>query len=231
MRARLRSRSFVILLATAVIVALGATVVVASHDFSDVPTGAFYHDSVSWLVDRNITAGCGSGKYCPNNAVTRGQMAVFLDKLGDVFTPVRRNINGSVNALDLDADPDVCKETSNYTPSYPQQALFFGKVSVVSAAAAPTVSYWAYPAYSTDGGTTWTTLNAGTDAYSSESQSAAAGIDAANPVTGFLNLNAGTNYRFGITITGQDDTTGDATADTATGGWCNLVTLIFNRQT
>lgn len=50
----------------------------ATHSFSDVPSGAFYHDDVSWLVANNITAGCGSGKYCPNNAVTRGQMATFL---------------------------------------------------------------------------------------------------------------------------------------------------------
>lgn len=27
-----------------------------------------------------ITAGCGGGNYCPNNPVTRGQMAVFLAK-------------------------------------------------------------------------------------------------------------------------------------------------------
>lgn len=27
-----------------------------------------------------ITGGCGSGNRCPNNSVTRGQMAVFLTK-------------------------------------------------------------------------------------------------------------------------------------------------------
>ena len=53
----------------------------ANHSFSDVPTGAFYHDDVSWLVANNITAGCGSGKYCPDRAVTRGQMATFLHAL------------------------------------------------------------------------------------------------------------------------------------------------------
>ena len=33
------------------------------------------------LVRRAITAGCGSGMYCPGNPVTRGQMAVFLTKM------------------------------------------------------------------------------------------------------------------------------------------------------
>jgi hypothetical protein len=228
---RKKSRGFVVVAATIALVALSATIVLANHDFPDVATGAYYHSSVSWLVDRGVTSGCGGGKYCPNNNVTRGQMAVFLEKTGDVFTPVRRNQNGSVGAIDLDAaDAQVCSETTNYTPTYPQQAIFNGKISVVSSAAAATLSFWAYPAYSTNGGTTWTTLDAGSDAYSAESQAAGAGSDTALPVSGFLNLTAGTNYRFGITLHGVEDMSGNATADTASGGWCNLITLVFNRQ-
>ena len=41
------------------------------------------------LFDENITGGCGSGGYCPNNPVLRQQMAVFLLKslLGSTFVP------------------------------------------------------------------------------------------------------------------------------------------------
>jgi hypothetical protein len=52
----------------------------ASHIFSDVPTSSTYHTTVSRLVGAGITGGCGSNKYCPNAAVTRGQMAAFLNR-------------------------------------------------------------------------------------------------------------------------------------------------------
>ena len=46
--------------------------------FADVPVGHPFHRFVEALVASGITAGCGSGNYCPNDAITRGQMAVFL---------------------------------------------------------------------------------------------------------------------------------------------------------
>jgi len=46
--------------------------------FSDVPCSNPFAPWVEELVKRGITAGCGGGLYCPNNPVTRGQMAVFL---------------------------------------------------------------------------------------------------------------------------------------------------------
>jgi len=46
-------------------------------DFFDVSGGGFY-PFVTQLVANEITAGCGSGNYCPNDSVTRAQMAVFL---------------------------------------------------------------------------------------------------------------------------------------------------------
>ena len=45
--------------------------------------GAFYHDFVQFLVDNGITAGCGPGQFCGEQAVTRGQTAVFLKRLFD----------------------------------------------------------------------------------------------------------------------------------------------------
>jgi hypothetical protein len=64
------------------LLAIPMSMVLARHTFSDVPTSAFYHDAVEAIANANVTAGCGGTKYCPNNAVTRGQMAVFLNKLG-----------------------------------------------------------------------------------------------------------------------------------------------------
>lgn len=46
--------------------------------FLDVPTSSSQFRFVEALVAAGITAGCGSGNFCPTQPVTRGQMAVFL---------------------------------------------------------------------------------------------------------------------------------------------------------
>jgi hypothetical protein len=57
--------------------------------FPDVPCSSPFAPWIRELVARGITAGCGSGLYCPTNPVTREQMAVFLLKTleGAAFTP------------------------------------------------------------------------------------------------------------------------------------------------
>jgi uncharacterized protein YwbE len=47
-------------------------------DFLDVPNGHPFNAFVNKLIGDGITAGCGPGNYCPNDPVTRAQMAVFL---------------------------------------------------------------------------------------------------------------------------------------------------------
>ena len=46
--------------------------------FADVPVGNPLHRFVEALVAAGITGGCGGANFCPNAAITRGQMAVFL---------------------------------------------------------------------------------------------------------------------------------------------------------
>jgi len=48
--------------------------------FLDVPTSHWAAAWIEKLADEDITAGCGTNTYCPDNPVTRGQMAVFLTK-------------------------------------------------------------------------------------------------------------------------------------------------------
>ncbi len=49
--------------------------------FGDVPSGQYYSEAVDWLVGTGITSGTGPGTFSPNQAVDRGQMAVFLHRL------------------------------------------------------------------------------------------------------------------------------------------------------
>lgn len=57
--------------------------------FHDVHIGDFATDWIEQLAGFQITGGCGTDNYCPNNPVTRAQMAVFLLKAehGSVYTP------------------------------------------------------------------------------------------------------------------------------------------------
>ncbi|HNB37152.1 MAG TPA: S-layer homology domain-containing protein, partial [Anaerolineales bacterium] len=52
----------------------------ATGTFSDVPTDHWAAAWIEQLAAEGITSGCGSGIYCPENPVTRAQMAVFLVK-------------------------------------------------------------------------------------------------------------------------------------------------------
>jgi hypothetical protein len=74
-----------ILLASAAI--LGAAIafplgVIASHQFTDVPSSSTFHDDIDAIADVGVTTGCAAGKYCPKDFVTREQMAAFLNRLG-----------------------------------------------------------------------------------------------------------------------------------------------------
>lgn len=60
----------------------------ATATFADVPTSHPFFQYVEALAASGITSGCGGGNFCPNNPLTRGQMAVFLSKaLGLHFAP------------------------------------------------------------------------------------------------------------------------------------------------
>jgi len=48
--------------------------------FADVPVGSFGFKHIEALAASGITSGCGGGNFCPNNTLTRVEMAVFLAK-------------------------------------------------------------------------------------------------------------------------------------------------------
>jgi hypothetical protein len=47
-------------------------------DFLDVPASHMFHDAIERLFRSGVTAGCGGGNFCPDDPVTRAQMAAFL---------------------------------------------------------------------------------------------------------------------------------------------------------
>ncbi len=57
--------------------------------FADVPASNPFAAFIEQLAHFGITGGCGGGNYCPNNPVTRAQMAAFLMKAqhGSAYVP------------------------------------------------------------------------------------------------------------------------------------------------
>jgi RHS repeat-associated protein len=50
--------------------------------FTDVPANYSYFQWIQKLKEIGVTAGCGANTYCPDQFVTRGQMAIFLVRSG-----------------------------------------------------------------------------------------------------------------------------------------------------
>ena len=167
----------------------------AIHNFPDVPTSAFYHNGVEWIFNRGITAGCGGGLYCPSNNVTRGEMAVFMQKLGIALTPVLLRGSGGGRTLDPDALPIVCQTADYAVGAYPRQALFNPSVSVETAGA---MAYFAAIRYSTNGGASWNYIIGVTG--SAAGSGSGSGDWGTVAYSGFMDLDPGTTYKFGIAV-------------------------------
>jgi len=88
-----RSTIVALLVGAVLLVPLG---VFAAHQFDDVPDSHIFHTGISWMKDNNITVGCNpptNTNYCPDDNVTRGQMATFMKRLAE---------NNVVDAATLD---------------------------------------------------------------------------------------------------------------------------------
>ena len=58
--------------------AMGQPAAASSVSFADVPADSYYAQAVAWAIENDITAGVGNGKFDPDAACTRGQIATFL---------------------------------------------------------------------------------------------------------------------------------------------------------
>lgn len=71
----------------AAVLSLVPLAAVASHGFSDVPDTNVFHADIDWLKNSGVTLGCNPNDdppntlFCPQDPVTREQMAAFLHRL------------------------------------------------------------------------------------------------------------------------------------------------------
>jgi hypothetical protein len=83
----------------------------ASHQaaFADITFSTFRAD-IEWLVDANISGGCGGGLFCPNAVVSRAQMASFLSRASGLAASARNHFgddDGSMHEPDINRVADA----------------------------------------------------------------------------------------------------------------------------
>jgi len=80
-------KSTLLAVVVAVLMAVPLTLY-ASHQFQDVPNSHTFHTAIDFMAANGITQGCNppaNTNYCPDDPVTRGQMAGFLKRFHDTF--------------------------------------------------------------------------------------------------------------------------------------------------
>lgn len=84
MRSRGPSVTMVVVAVLGLVLIPGA--VWASHQFRDVPDDHIFHEDIGWLAENQVTLGCNppdNDLFCPDEGVTRGQMAAFMRRLSE----------------------------------------------------------------------------------------------------------------------------------------------------
>ena len=69
-----------------------------------------FEGDIDWLYQAGITEGCGDGGYCPDDPVTRGQLAAFLHRLftftmGAVGSQTQAGVPGPAGPQGLPGPP------------------------------------------------------------------------------------------------------------------------------
>jgi hypothetical protein len=108
-RPRRRRRSLVPALCLALLLALSPLAVLADFAFLDLNSGSPHNDNIAAIKAAGITKGCNpptNDNYCPNDLVTREEMASFLARLGGLGSnPPVANAANAVNAAQLGGQP------------------------------------------------------------------------------------------------------------------------------
>ncbi|MDJ0663891.1 MAG: S-layer homology domain-containing protein [Acidimicrobiia bacterium] len=99
-------RRLIITLVTLLLVALvPAAVVAANGTFID-DDDSIFEENIEWLAAAGVTKGCnpaeGNTKFCPNNNVTRGQMAAFMQRFAEYLDAEDGTPGTADNALTAD---------------------------------------------------------------------------------------------------------------------------------
>ena len=186
--------------AAALLLALttGAVEAATCAGFTDLTDTNTFCPNVDWLKNRKVTLGCGNGTtYCPNDYVTRLQMAAFMNRLGVALTPFVLTATQRVIA----PDPFVMMCETADVPLTDFRRFMSAVSTLLVEPGADATQISTRPMFSTDGGQNWQGFDVAAAATGADF---AAGE--ATPAQGKLSLTAlgneravfGGTFRFGV---------------------------------
>lgn len=187
------------LAAVTTLLAAGPAAAQLCAGFTDVPAGSQFCPNVEWVKNRAITVGCTSTTvYCPSAAVSREQMAAFLNRLGTALTPVDLPVVAAAGTVVAPNNLPVLCATAPYdVTGFPRRA-YVNAAAILSSPSA-NVDVRATIVYSTNGGANWTSVG-NSDQYGT----LYTGATPPNHVTltpfGSVDLTVGQSVAFGVEI-------------------------------
>jgi hypothetical protein len=119
-----------VVIATAV-----STVAIASHTFTDVPDTNTFHEDIAWLADNRVTIGCNppeNTEYCPDENVTREQMAAFMRRLAGTFGAVEDGVTDDSANVSIDGTTAVSLAEIEVTPRAEADVTLNGSVHIAA---------------------------------------------------------------------------------------------------
>jgi hypothetical protein len=102
-------RLVVITAIAAALVAVASTMaaLAATDTFTDVNAGDTHETGIDFMLDSGVTIGCTTTEYCPNDPVTRAQMATFMHRLSGTAPGTAASVNaatvGGLTVADIQA--------------------------------------------------------------------------------------------------------------------------------
>lgn len=199
-----------------------------TSSFTDVQDSAIYCSNTQWLKNRAVTTGCTGTTYCPNDAVTRAAMALFLNRLGTALTPQVIFQESAITAFDpAVSGKHVCQTADVTISDFPRTLMLNSSVSMqvdayVRMLSTIHISY--------DSGTSWASIpDASTSvAHRNQGTNANDWMDIPNGAT--VDIDVGQKFRLGVLVAHDNLTPPAVGTGTIIAGRCKLNGLMLNRN-
>src|SRR5688500_9844660 len=127
--------------------------------FDDIDSASGFCPNVEWMKNRQVTLGCTSSEYCPDEAVRRDTMAAFLARLGNALTPrIDIQAPSSVPFHALSAPQFVlCEGSRNFLSTWPLRARGYAVIEAFGDTGP--VDFFGRFVESADDGATWSDIS------------------------------------------------------------------------
>jgi hypothetical protein len=209
--------AFVVLLFAVAVPAFGQ----ACAGFTDVSAGHPFCQNVEWLKNRGVTTGCTSATlFCPNDPVSRLQMALFMNRLANALAPAVVRVESSGGATDLSTQPVLCQTADQAIDDFPRTFMVWAVLTALGA----TVENLAIDVVRSTNGGPFVAINQQSTIFPLRNQVSNNAFLLSSPQNAAVELAVDSTYRFGLRVA---RTTG---LGNLLNFQCHLILEIRNRQ-